>query len=231
MEGSNERLKFTGTGLDILGFYLGQLVLIVCTLGIWIFFALKAFKQWKLRHTQVEGVPLRYRGSFVDAIVSRIKDLIFMAITFGFGLPWLIAGNKAYDLEHTLREDGRRLGFVGTGGQVIGLTLITVFAVPLTLGFAIPWLYILWKRWEWRNTRISVQAADPNARGSLSFEQVKDGGWQSFDFHGTATSLLGLYLVNMILSALTFGIYGAWATVALFRWETENVELVQATNR
>ncbi|MEQ9363374.1 MAG: DUF898 family protein, partial [Leptospirales bacterium] len=41
---------------------------------------------------------------------------------------------------------------------------------------------------------------------------------QRFSFRGTGGSLFGIYIVNMILTAVTLGIYSFWARVKIQKY-------------
>ena len=46
----------------------------------------------------------------------------------------------------------------------------------------------------------------------------------SFKFNGSGSELFGIYVVNMILSAITFGIYAAWAKAKRLRYMYQNTD-------
>jgi len=219
----DDRVEFVGTGGDFFVFGLIQGVLVLLTLGIYFLLLPGAVKNWKLSRTLVEGVPMRHKGSLLDGLGSILANFLLIVCSAGLAMPWIVARNKRYDLEHTFLEDGRRFTFAGSGGQVIGQFLIGLVAIPCTLGLAFPWVYAMWKRWEWDNTRLSNDRADTSMRGSLALESVGSGGWREATFDGQGSEFFGIHLVNTLLSIATFGLYGAWGAVKLFRWEFEHV--------
>ena len=58
-----------------------------------------------------------------------------------------------------------------------------------------------------------------NNEQSIQFTPV------SFDFHGKAVEFWKIWIVNVLLSVITLGIYSAWAKVRTMRYFYSNAEL------
>lgn len=59
-----------------------------------------------------------------------------------------------------------------------------------------------------------------------SQETTPQAKYHSFDYRGSGGELFGLFLVNILLTVLTFGIYYFWAKVKLTRYFYENTEFM-----
>jgi len=216
------RLVFEASGGQLLGFALLQALLVVGTAGLWILVLPRALKRWKLHHTRIDGMPVRYQGGVGAAVVFGVVKPLLVAATVGLVTPWLVVRARRYEREHTRLADGRRLTFDGTARQALVLLLLTAVLLPLSCGLAFPWLYALWKKWEWQHSRLSRDPVVRDLRGAEAREAADDGGWRDFVFEGRGGTLVGPFLWNAALVGLTLGLYAPWASVNLFRWEAEH---------
>ena len=92
-------------------------------------------------------------------------------------------------------------------GGVLPIFLFPFWFVPfmgITLGLALPWIICIVIRWVCENTTI---------------------GGKQLAFKGTGGGLFGRYIGWSLLTIITFGIYGYWATRNYIRWAIENVEV------
>jgi hypothetical protein len=105
-----------------------------------------------------------------------------------------------------LTLDGQRCNYVGTAGGLLKSQFIHLFLMQLTCGFYTPWALVNLKKWTYENVEVGGQ------RGRLTF-------------HGDGTSLFGTYLLGVILTNVTFGIYGAWLANDIFAFYWENTKL------
>jgi uncharacterized membrane protein YjgN (DUF898 family) len=107
-----------------------------------------------------------------------------------------------------------RLSFQGTGGSLFGRFFGGAVLTLLTLGLFLPW-YLLWlARWTFENSRLSTPA-----------------GEMRFDFNGSGPRLLGLMLVNALLTVLTLGFYTPWAVVEALRYAADGATARGADTR
>lgn len=88
--------------------------------------------------------------------------------------------------------------FDGTGGQLIGLTILTAIVCAITCGIAAPWMICKMNRWRTSHTVINGKR---------------------LTFTGTGGSLLGHWILWELLTIVTCGIYGFFLHVALRKWE------------
>ena len=88
--------------------------------------------------------------------------------------------------------------FDGTGGELVGLLILTVLVSLITCGIATPWFLCKIYRWQKEHT-------------------VIDG--KRLTFNGSGAELLGKWIIWEVLSAITCGLYGFYMAVALKKWE------------
>jgi len=214
------QVRFTGTGLDFFLFMLVRVLLVIVTLGLYLFFLNAAKRRWTYERTFFGEHNMVYRTSFLDWLVGTLINTLLMAFSFGLAAPWVMVRAKRYAMEHSYLSDGRRFAFTGSGVDVILLLLVTMVALPLSLGFAFPWIAAMWKNWEWRNTRLSAVPTNDLGQNGLKFHFM--------EFRGTGGQLAGTFILNFILTMLTLGCYGPWAAVGVMVWEAENIHLRDA---
>ena len=94
--------------------------------------------------------------------------------------------------------------FEGRLIALIGISLLTGLVTLITLGFAYPAMYCFQKRWQYSNTIIN--------------------GYR-MKFTGTGGQLFGKYIIWLLLSIVTFGIYALWLPIKYQQWEIKHVEI------
>jgi uncharacterized membrane protein YjgN (DUF898 family) len=95
--------------------------------------------------------------------------------------------------------------FTGTGGGLLGRFIVGMILTALTFGIYMPWFIVSLQKYISKHLTLKTTAGD-----------VK------FDFTGTGGGLFAKYLVGVILTALTLGIYTPWFLVNLTRFFEEN---------
>ena len=95
--------------------------------------------------------------------------------------------------------------FSGTVGQIFIFCLWMPILAVISLGFAMPFLVCTLARWVCEKSVISGK---------------------HYRFNGTAGALFGNWIKWMLLSIVTFGIYGFWATRNMIRWVVDNIEMI-----
>ena len=89
--------------------------------------------------------------------------------------------------------------------EYIILSVIGYFVTAITLGICAPWAICLIYNWE-----IS--------------HKVIDG--RRLQFTGTATGLFGHWIKWLLLTIVTFGIYGFWLGIKLEQWKTKHTHVL-----
>lgn len=89
--------------------------------------------------------------------------------------------------------------------ELVVLRIIGTIVTVLSLGILLPWAYCRVYNWEAKHT-------------------VIDG--RRLVFTGSAVGLFGQWIKWLILSLITFGIYGFWVNIKLKKWRTKHTHFV-----
>ena len=95
-----------------------------------------------------------------------------------------------------------------TGGLLglIGISILQFVIIAFTLGFGAPWAVCMRESWVAKHTII-------------------DGKQLVFD--GTGAQLFGNYIKWLLLSFVTFGIYGLWLSIKMKQWIVKHTHTVE----
>lgn len=152
---NGRRLRFTGTGKDLIWKYLLWGFLTIITLGVFgIWFGLN-LKRWQVRHTVYEDgetpVESRFTGGAGGWFGNHLLTFMMTVLTLGIAFPWAHKRMIKWKTEHT-NIGGSFLVFSGTGLQLTGRYLLLLLLTVLTLGiyaFLFPEYY---RKWRWSHT-------------------------------------------------------------------------------
>lgn len=92
---------FTGGLLGMIGIGLLQAVIIICTLGIALPWAVCIKESWYAKHTVIDGVQLTFDGTGLGLFGNYIKWFFLTIITLGIYGFWVSIKMKAWVVEHT----------------------------------------------------------------------------------------------------------------------------------
>jgi uncharacterized membrane protein YjgN (DUF898 family) len=154
-----------------------------------------------------------FTGTGGKLFVTYLVNILLTMITFGIYLPWAICAFTRYFVDNTeaMTEDGTRYRghFDGTGGALFVKFLIGYLLTLITFGIYAPWFVCTLQKYF------------------LSHMSISENGQQvaRFDFVGSGTSLLGTFIVGYLLTMITFGIYGAWFNVSLWKFMAKNTRI------
>jgi len=95
--------------------------------------------------------------------------------------------------------------FDGTMLQFLGRTILTTLLVSITLGICTPVALVIMYKWKASHTVIEGQR---------------------LCFHGKVGSLFGGWILWMLFSIVTLGIYGLWIPIKLEQWKTKHTYFV-----
>jgi Bacterial protein of unknown function (DUF898) len=166
-----------------------------------------------------------FGAAFVFFVLTTIGSLLDRAVRSGgvIAIPFTLLGglvmiaayiavplvfmNKFLGFYYeALTLDGQRCNYVGTVGDLLKSQFVNVLLIAITFGIYTPWALVNLKKWTYENVEVGGQ------RGRLTFDG--DGG-----------TLFGTYLLGMILTYCTFGIYGAWLANDIFAFYWDNTKL------
>jgi uncharacterized membrane protein YjgN (DUF898 family) len=211
------RFDFQGTGGDLFVKLLVGGLLTSVTLGLyapWFVTNLIKYNCDGSTATGADGTKygVRYAGTGGALFVALFVGLLLSSVTFGLYAPWFlcrlyreVAANAA------ILENGEATGtaeFVGQGGDLFGPFVVGLLLTAVTFGIYSSWLQITINRFVLQHARLHLRE-----------------GTFSGDFHGTGGGLFVKNLVGSLLTMVTFGLYGAWFTTAMMRFQLENTSI------
>jgi len=132
--------------------------------------------------------------------------LLLTVITCGIYSIWFGLGMKKWVVKHTAYADDPapvESKFTGTAGGYLLMNLLYGFFCIITLGFGSPWARTMYLRWEASHTHI---------------------GGDQLIFRGSGVQFIGQYLLLLLLTPLTLGIYALTFPVRLLKWQYSHTD-------
>lgn len=201
---------FDGKLLELWAHIFLKIFITTFTAGILAPFAKCIYKKYIYSHTVYNGKRLKFEGEPVDLFVNYFRWNFFRVITFGIYSFWIPARYKEWELSHVHFEDEPLVKgdsyFTGTVGGYFGINLLTWFIKIASFGLLLPLAQIIKLRWELKHCVINRKRII--FRGSAVNFILKKIGW-------------------MLLSGITFGIYGLWVPIKTIRWEVSNTGIMK----
>lgn len=158
-------------------------------------------------------VKLSFKGQGGELFVKMLVGGLLCMLTIGIYYSWFIVDLTKYFSKNMFGTDsmGREYtgNFRGTGGGMFGVLFVGVLLTMITFGIYAPWFICKLVRYINENQEI-----------------VHDGQVVGkFVFKGQGGTLFGVFLVGMLLSAVTLGIYYFWYQVNLMKFFAENTNV------
>ena len=153
------------------------------------------------------GEESYFDGNTWQLIGYRLLATLLCTVTLGIAYPWTLCMLQKWETKHTVIH-GRRLKFNGRGGQLIGRWILWVFLTLITFGIYAIWLGLGVKKWVVKHT---VYADEDKPVASY--------------FSGGAGGYLGVHILAVLLTAVTFGIGKAWADKRVIAWEVRHTHI------
>ncbi len=231
----NNSISFHGSYSQFWGLALYNILLTIITLGIYYPWAKCAIRKFLWQETEVGGSRLEWHGTGLEMFRGFIKAYaivgsLLLIINFGpyflppelvvgviiiayLGIltliPLAIHGMARYRFSRTSLR-GIYFGYRGRIGEFYGKTIRDFLFTILTLGIYGFWLQTNIRRYVMRHARFGDVEADYDGQGG---------------------ELLGLSLVQGILTAITFYIYLPWAIIEILKFHIHNTSLIQKGKR
>lgn len=209
------RASYHGTGGELFKKLFVGFLLTGITLGLYGPWFIVDFQKYMYEKTTIHGtaagdIKISFIGTGGQLFMKLFVGYLLTMITIGIYGFWFIIDMTKFYADNSVgnAEDGQqyRLSFDGTGGQFFGKLFVGYLLLMITLGIYTPWF--ICKIQKYFNEHTEIQGAS----GSLG----------RFDFKGEGGALFGQFLVGMILTMLTGGIYMAWFQVNLQKFFTGN---------
>jgi len=211
------RFQFSGTGGALFVKFLVGGLLSAITFGIYMPWFIVNLTKYMYENTTIKtpkgDARLEFKGEGATLFGTYLVGMILTMLTFGIYSAWFMTNIAKFfsDNTHCTAASGRQfhLQYNGTGGALFVKVLVGYLLTMVTIGIYAPWFMCSLTKFFSENTAI--------------MEGQKQVG--SFDFIGNGGTLFVTYLVGMLLTGITFGIYGAWFAVKLFKFFNENSEV------
>jgi uncharacterized membrane protein YjgN (DUF898 family) len=222
------RLYFRGAPGTLLGIQLVNMLLVLCTLGIYLFWAKVKVRRYVLGETEFEGDRFAYHGTGRELLIGSLKaGLIFgvpitllqnlpvalnasawikvLCFVLGYSIvvlfiPFAIVGTRRYRLSRSSWR-GIRFSFRGRALAFFRLYLRGAVLRVLMLGLYSPF---------WAVEKYAFLTANTYF------------GNRKFDFDGRGRDLFRSFLLLVLLVLPTLGIYGFWYQAKKLRYLTEH---------
>lgn len=209
-------LRFHGSGGELFGIFVVNVLLTLLTLGVYSFWAKVKTRRYVWGQTEFAGDRFGFHGTGRELLIGWIKALVLfgglvvvtrmllptiwdspqadaagqllLAAGFVALLPLAIIGSMRYRLNRTSWRSVR-FGFHGGYRELLGIMLRSFLLTGFTLGLYIPFY----------QTNLRRFLVDHSRFGSTSL---------SFD--GEAGDLLGRYVLTLLLTLPTLGLVWLW---------------------
>ena len=153
---------------------------------------------------------LKFDGEGGTLAARFFLGLILTVVTCGLFWPWLCVSLMRWTFENMRVElpgGEARVRFDGTGWGLFKVAFLGGLLTVFTLGLGLPWVVVWTAKWFFDNTSIDAPG----------------GGRWSARFEATGGEAFPVIFGGLVLTVLTFGIYGAWFACNLTRWVTERL--------
>lgn len=206
MEGTPvEPSYFDGAGIECFGYTLLISLISSVTCGIAAPWGICMMYKWKANHTVIRGRRLEFNGTGGQLFGHWIIWLLLTIVTCGIYSFFLHVALLKWITKHTYYQTGEPLTgeeptsyFDGNSFEYFGYGLLTVLVSLLTLCIALPWMLNIIYKWEMKHTVICGDR---------------------LDYDGTGLGLFMCYIIIYLLNIVTCGIYSAWGTCRLWRYQ------------
>ena len=199
----NLEFEFRGNGAEYFRIWIVNILLSVLTLGIYSAWAKVRRNQYFYGNTRLDGAAFEYladpkkimKGRMIAGGVILIVNLlsqmhstlaVLLAPVFVFGTPWVINRTLAFRAYNSSYRN-IRFGFKATYGQAFKTFVLWPMAVLPTLGFLIPHVYQLQRRFIVENSLY---------------------GKTHFTFHATSREYYRIFLTAGLLMLAGVGLIG-----------------------
>lgn len=182
--------------------------------------------------TDVRNYPFSFRGDGGQYFGVVIVNWLLTVITLGLYYPWAKEKTLKYLYSNTYLENDK-FTFSGTGKEMF-VGFIKVFGM-----FVVLYILLLWAA-QTQNptlTLISIFLFYGFFLGIIPFAihgyykyRMSRSSWRGirFGYRGDRNTLVKMYFRDLLLTILTFGIYGSWFTINLRNYTLSNIRFGNA---
>lgn len=149
---------------------------------------------------QFEDEDSYFDGSALKYLGIRILNALQLVFTLGLGYTWTVCRREKWVINHRV-VNGKRLVFTGNGGQIFGMWFGGIILCGLTLGLYYFKLKYKMDKYFAEHTHLEDE------------ENVRS------EFTADLEGKVGLYVIQSVLTTITFGLYYPWAICRAYRWD------------
>lgn len=235
MSDQEQRFSFRGSGGELFGIYIVNMILTAVTLGIYSFWARVKIQKFLYQNTYLLDENFDYHATGKELFVGFLKGLgvviaaivalmivsfiltsiigetgaLIATLLFYIGIiaaiPFLLVGSTRF---HQARSSWRnlRFHFSGTPQALQKDFYVGLLLTVVTLGIYGPWFALKMRTF---------------------FTNHSNYGSEAFHFSGEndGLELFKIYLVGFLLTIVTLGIYGSWLQASLTRFYAERTSV------
>ena len=142
-----------------------------------------------------------FDGGLIELIGWKLLAFIITLVTLGFAWPWAKCMIYSYQIKHTV-YNGKRLKFVGTGGDLFVNNFKWVLLSIITFGIYAFFIPVKKTKWVISN---------------IYFEDEECVTGESF-FDGKTIQLIGVNIVCNLLNLISFGLLYSFTCCFKLKW-------------
>ena len=142
-----------------------------------------------------------FDGGVLELIGWRILAGLITCVTLGIASPWAHCMLYSWEIKHTV-YNGKRLKFVGTGGDLFVNMFKWLFFTIITLGIYSLFIPIKKTKWIASNTHFEDEP------------YVKEDSY----FDGNTLQLIGINILTYMITLFSFGLLFPFATCVKIGW-------------
>ena len=217
-QGNKVTMRFTGTGGELFGAFIGGMILTVITFGLygfWFAVSMIKFATDNTEGTTPDGkqVKVSFGGTGGGLFGTLFVGYVLVLVTFGLYTPWFMCKMIRWLYSHIqIRaggDDPITLSFQGTGGEFFGVFIVGYILTVVTFSiYSFWWTVNIWK-FQYENTVVTLPS----------------GNRLAVSFTGTGGEFAGLSIVGIILMCITCGLYYFRFTVTQIQFQTDNIKI------
>ena len=147
-----------------------------------------------------------FDGKLIELIGWNILNILLTLVTLGIGAPWGKCMLLRYEIEHTVLN-GKRLKFIGNGGNLFVEQFKWIFFTIITLGIYGFWVPI--KRTKW-------------VASNIYFEDESYVRGESY-FDGKLLGLIGVNILTGLLNLCSFGLLYTFTICYRLKWYSKHM--------
>lgn len=200
---------FDGEGLTLFGLWLLTVLVAIVTCNIGTAWMVCKIYRWEASHTVIDGKRLKFTGTGGSLLGRWILWTLLTFLTLGIFSFFQHVALRKWEMKHTFYEDCKDTNsavsmFDGNSFQYFGYGLLQTLITLITCFIGIPWAAHIIIQWE---TKHEVICGD------------------RLRYLGSISGLFIQYIVVLLLSVITLGIYSAWGYVRINRYVLDNTHV------